>query len=361
MADLSQIELNGTTYNLKDSTARYYLPYGVCDTESATAAKTVSIDGITEYVAGMTIAVKFTNKNTAVSPTLNINSLGAKSIYQYGTTVASVIAATNGWQDGAVVILVYDGAGWLFTKGYNPDTVNSYTITSVWCNTEAAAATKISSNASYYALRSGNIFEVTMRYSNSYKGALTFNVNGTGAKPIFINGSASSSSNNTLPAGKYIVYFNGVNYQFRTDGKAPISISGSSGNAATVNGHSVLKDVPSNAVFTDTTYTADTSKLVTTTVPNVTSVGSAPTLGTAIPADDITAWTTNTPTAVSVSNGVLTLTSGSAASLSYTAKSIPNITSVGSAPTLGTAITVATGSLASDGGGASVATGITAS
>lgn len=131
-----------------------------------------------------------------------------------------------------------------------------------------------------------------------------------------------------------------------------------------INGNTYnLKDsrVPSNAVFTDTTYTANTSKLVTTTVPNVTSVGAAPTLGTAIPADDITAWTTNTPTAFSVSEGVLTLTAGSAATLSYTAKSIPNVTSVGSTPTLGTAITVATGSLASNGGGSSVATGITAS
>ena len=91
------------------------------------------------------------------------------------------------------------------------------------------------------------------------------------------------------------------------------------------------------------------------------SAGSAPTLGTAIPADDITAWTTNTPTAVTpntvvtsasgatatVSGCTLTITDGSfgtgtsctvtagtAASLSYTAKSIPNVTAVGSAPSL---------------------------
>lgn len=91
---------------------------------------------------------------------------------------------------------------------------------------------------------------------------------------------------------------------------------------------------------TNTTYTAST-----------TSIGSA-SAGTAIAADDITAWTTNTPTAVTkktvvtsasgatatVANGVLTLTNGSfgtgdsvtvtagtAASLSYTARSIPNI------------------------------------
>ncbi len=55
-----------------------------------------------------------------------------------------------------------------------------------------------------------------------------------------------------------------------------------------------------------------------------TSIGSA-SAGTAIPADDITAWTTNTPTAVSVDNEKLIITAGTAASLSYTAKSIPNI------------------------------------
>lgn len=209
-------------------------------------------------------------------------------------------------------------------------------------------------------------------------------------------------------------------------------------NATKVNNHTVNADVPSGAKFTDTTYTASTTKLVTTTVPNVTSVGSAPTLGTAIAADDITswsagtvptlgtaiaadditawsagtvptlgtaisadditAWSAGTAASASVSGGVLTITNGTAPSLSYTARSIPNVTdvgtapslsytarsipnvtdvgtapslsytarsipnvtSVGSAPTLGTAITVATGSVASNGGGATVATGITA-
>lgn len=64
------------------------------------------------------------------------------------------------------------------------------------------------------------------------------------------------------------------------------------------------------------------------------NAGSVPTLGTAIPADDITAWTTNTPTSFSVSGEKLSITPGSAASLSYTAKSIPNVTSVGTLPSL---------------------------
>ena len=94
--------------------------------------------------------------------------------------------------------------------------------------------------------------------------------------------------------------------------------------------------------FTDTTYTATTTSIGSATAgtaiaaDDITawSAGTVPTLGTAIPADDITAWTTNTPTSASVAEGTLTITAGSAASLSYTAKSIPNVTSVGTAPSL---------------------------
>lgn len=64
------------------------------------------------------------------------------------------------------------------------------------------------------------------------------------------------------------------------------------------------------------------------------SAGSAPTLGTAIPADDITAWSAGTLPAATVEGENLTLTFGSLPSLSYTAKSIPNVTNVGSASTL---------------------------
>ena len=97
------------------------------------------------------------------------------------------------------------------------DSNSTYTITSVWCNTAAATAAKVSSNASYYALRANSNFELTLRYANTAASALTLNVNSTGAKPIYINGSASRASNYTLPAGKYIVYYNGTNYYFRTD------------------------------------------------------------------------------------------------------------------------------------------------
>lgn len=235
--------------------------------------------------------------------------------------------------------------------------------------------------------------------------------------------------------------------------------AGSNGQVLKTNGTSVYWGNDNND---NTTYTASTSKMIVTEVPNVTAVGSVPslsytarsvgsasnwsagsvptlgtaipadditewdagstptlgteipadditswnagstpTLGTAIPADDITSWTTNTPTNFTISGEKLSITPGSAASLSYTEKSIPNVTSVGtvpslsytaksipnvtsvgtapsltitsvdcdditawsagSVPTLGTAISVATGSLHASGTGAAVVTGITTS
>ena len=78
----------------------------------------------------------------------------------------------------------------------------------------------------------GNIFEITFRYANSAASALTLNVNNTGAKPIFLNGSASSATNHTLPAGKYIVFYDGTNYCINTTKFAPINISGAAACAA---------------------------------------------------------------------------------------------------------------------------------
>lgn len=85
-----------------------------------------------------------------------------------------------------------------------------------------------------------------------------------------------------------------------------------------INMENIGNDLPSGCtqaskMFPDTTYTAST-----------TSVGSA-SAGTAIAADDITAWSAGTMTSASYASGVLTITNGSAPSLSYTARSIPNI------------------------------------
>ena len=138
--------------------------------------------------------------------------------------------------------------------------------------------------------------------------------------------------------------------------------NGTTGKVIKDSGYTIAASVPSGAKFTDTKYTAATTTIgsasagtaikadditgwdagetatlgdpITATCIDSWNAGSKPTLGTAIPADDITAWSAGTlPNAV-VEDGILKLTFGTLPSLSYTAKSIPNVTSVGSVPTL---------------------------
>lgn len=89
-------------------------PYGVCSTAAATAAKTVTIDysGTLTLYTGLTVNVKFTNENSAASPTLNVNSTGAVAIKYYGSTAADSYA----WDAGAVVTLAYDGTNWVIVS-----------------------------------------------------------------------------------------------------------------------------------------------------------------------------------------------------------------------------------------------------
>lgn len=199
--------------------------YGTCDTAQATQAKVVTLVNGTgfELVNGAMVAVKFTNASANATMTLQVGSTTAKNLYQYGTTTMSSSSHQNGWPAGALVLFVYDATannnagGWYRTFWDN----YSYAVNSVYVMTAAGTAAKVSSNSSGYVLRPGNIFEVTMSTTNTAASALTLNILNTGAKPIWINGHPSSTTNYTLPAGKYIVYYDGDRYLFTTKGKIP--------------------------------------------------------------------------------------------------------------------------------------------
>lgn len=68
--------------------------YGTCSTAAATAAKVVACTGFA-LVTGAEITVKFTVTNTASSPTLNVNSTGAKAIYYRGSAISAGYLAAN--------------------------------------------------------------------------------------------------------------------------------------------------------------------------------------------------------------------------------------------------------------------------
>ena len=86
----------------------FTLPYGTCSSNAASVAKTVAVqDGKFSLEAGARVLVKFTNTNTALNPTLNVSSTGAKAIYCKGSAIKPDQLAAKG-----IYEFVYDGTYW---------------------------------------------------------------------------------------------------------------------------------------------------------------------------------------------------------------------------------------------------------
>ena len=81
--------------------------YATSSSSASTSAKTATVQeppGF-ELKEGVVVSVKFTNANTASSPTLNVDGTGAKPIRTLGTSSAY-------WAAGQTVLFVYDGTYW---------------------------------------------------------------------------------------------------------------------------------------------------------------------------------------------------------------------------------------------------------
>lgn len=90
--------------------------FGTCSIAAGTAAKTVSITaGTPTLEAGLRVTVKFANANTAGTPTLNVNSLGAKNIFHNG---AQITTGANKALLAGTVEFVYDGTQWQLVGNY---------------------------------------------------------------------------------------------------------------------------------------------------------------------------------------------------------------------------------------------------
>lgn len=96
--------------------------YGTCDTDAATAAKTVTVDDFV-LEAQARVTVKFTYANSAASPTLNVNGSGAKAIRWRGAALPS----TQYWAAGQVIDFVYDGTYWNMIGAANDNNTNTDT------------------------------------------------------------------------------------------------------------------------------------------------------------------------------------------------------------------------------------------
>ena len=105
-------DINGNMDTLDEAFARY----AVCSTAAATAAKTVTIPGFRLF-AGAVAYIKFSVKNTAANPTLNISGTGAKAIWYQGAAISSSYLNAN-----RTYAFVYDGSVYQVIGDINTDT-----------------------------------------------------------------------------------------------------------------------------------------------------------------------------------------------------------------------------------------------
>lgn len=105
-------DINGNMDTLDEAFARY----AVCSTAAATAAKTVTIPGFRLF-AGAVAYIKFSVKNTAANPTLNISGTGAKAIWYQGAAISSSYLNAN-----RTYAFIYDGSVYQLIGDINTDT-----------------------------------------------------------------------------------------------------------------------------------------------------------------------------------------------------------------------------------------------
>ena len=375
--------------------------YGTCDTEAATAAKVVAMDSYDTLSDGVTVHVKFTNSNTASSPTLKVGSTAAKSIMRYGSTAAGNNAATS-WAAGAVVAFTYDGENWVENTAVDSNTTYTPMQAGDWPNGTTArliSGTTLSNNID----SKSNALDVTVTGAGAGKTlatltetdgkiAATFQnisitksqvsdlgtIGAAAAKGVDTSISAGSTSAN-LPTSAAVagyvdgavagltgaMHLIGTTTTALTDGTttAAVTVDGNvvtpaAGDVVLYSGKEfvwtgtaweLLGDEGSYALKTSTASIGSASgwsagstptlSKSSVSIPNITSVGSAPSLTKSdVSIPNVTS--AGSATTAGVASGTLTITNGSAPTLG-TAISATKISAwdAGSAPTLGSALT----------------------
>lgn len=172
---------------------------------------------ITEYYDGLVIAYKL-NVAGATTTTLNINSLGAKTVYRGGTT-----KLTTQYTVDSVVLLVYtttSSTGCWQVADYDANT--TYTPEKLGfgygtCSTAAGTAAKAVTLSSYTLVKNGF---VAVKFDNAVtSSSSTMNINSKGAKAIYYNGAALGT--NVILAGDVCLFvYDGSYYHLLTIDRA---------------------------------------------------------------------------------------------------------------------------------------------
>ena len=145
MADLSQVALDGTTYNLKDATARKQMVYYATGTGTAgtitydqyyapiaytSTAWKATISSVTSYYDGLTIAYKIPVADPiGMCVTFEINSLGKHPVISTGQSGSQASFNMNAYKKDAVIFLVYCSS---ISDSYFNGSMSPTTVSGCW-------------------------------------------------------------------------------------------------------------------------------------------------------------------------------------------------------------------------------------
>lgn len=282
--------------------------YGTSATTASSQIKVVSCTGF--YLqTGAIISIAFTEANTYSDGILylNVNSTGSKAVYLNGAQTAAHQDNLL-WEANSTLTFVYDGAYFRFiSKGVNGG--------SVWYGSSITTASTQAKTVEIpdYFLEKGSLVVIHFSTANTYSSAkITLDVNSTGAKDIYYNGSVTSSSNKLLWEANTTITFvyNGTGYVYVTSSK------GGTVTDVQIGGTSILSSGVANIV-TNSTYNSSSNKIATMSdIPSVTSTysstGTTAVNGTAVNAalqtldSSITATTGQAISAITITDGKIT-------------------------------------------------------
>lgn len=277
MDKITQVNIEGHNYGFVAGQA----VRGVSGAQAADYVKTVILPEGASLVEGMLLAVTFVNGNTAgFSGSISVYSSDGETFYYDAqmtdpvvlppdhcysiehvsgdeyvylayvcisinnvlTPVSNASGYLSGgplWESGDTVLFVYFSDFFMMTKQNSGP--SDYSRQGAYCDTAGSVQAKVAEMVGFEIQSGQQNFPITFTEENTYDGKITLSINGTAARDVYINGTISSSTNKTLPAGTYMVHCSngsGAGYYIETIWGVPFAREANvakscSGNAAT--------------------------------------------------------------------------------------------------------------------------------
>ena len=170
--------------------------YGTCSTTASTSEKAVTCSGYT-LNTGNIIGILFTTGNTTATPSLNVNSTGAKAVY-VGYSATNSTTNTFTWSAGTMIYFLYDGSQYRYITSISDGFTSQAFGANTWygsCSTGATTADKVVT-CDNYVLTKGSLISIYFTNGNTYSsGVLRLNINSTGLYNIYYKSTRTSSTN----------------------------------------------------------------------------------------------------------------------------------------------------------------------